>query len=343
VNRIVSSEKDLDLWDHYVTVSGSASCYHLSRWKDVIEESFGHKTFYLISTDQDGNINGILPLVMMRSFLFGNFMVSLPYFNYGGVCADTPEIALGLIGEAAALARREGSSHIELRHTCRLNGLPEKTGKVSMRLELCGNPDELWDRFSSKLRSQIRRPQKEGMVARFGRENELLAFYRVFSTNMRDLGTPVYGISFFRNILKTFPDSSWICTIYNKDGRPVASGFLIGFKKTLEILWASSLRDFNHLSPNMLLYWNILSFACKRNFGVFDFGRSTPGEGTYRFKEQWGAKPVQLYWHYWTRDAGPLPELNPKNPKYSIAIQIWKRLPVALTKIIGPAIVKNLP
>lgn len=343
MNRIVSCDKDLDLWDRYVTASDSASCYHLSRWKNVIEESFGHKTFYLFSTDGDGNINGMLPLVMMRSFLFGNFMVSLPYFNYGGVCADTPEIAMGLIDDAVVLARREGSSHIELRHTCHLNGLPEKKGKVSMRLELCGNPDELWARFPSKLRSQIRRAQKEGMVARFGRENELAAFYRVFSTNMRDLGTPVYGISFFRNILKTFPESSWICTIYDKEDRPVASGFLMEFKGMLEIPWASSLRDFNHLSPNMLLYWSVLSSACRRNISVFDFGRSTPGEGTYRFKEQWGAKPVQLYWHYWMRDGRTLPELNPKNPKYSLAMQIWKRLPVAITKVIGPTIVKNLP
>jgi hypothetical protein len=124
---------------------------------------------------------------------------------------------------------------------------------------------------------------------------------------------------------------------------PVASGFLIGFKETLEIPWASSLREYNAQSPNMLLYWTALRFACERGFKTFDFGRSTPGGGTYRFKEQWGAKPVPLYWYYWMRNGGALPELNPNNPKYRSAIALWKHLPVGLTKVLGPFIVRNLP
>jgi FemAB-related protein (PEP-CTERM system-associated) len=160
---------------------------------------------------------------------------------------------------------------------------------------------------------------------------------------MRDLGTPVYALSFFKNILATFPETTWICTIFSKDGLPIASGFLVGFKDNIEIPWASSLRKYNSLGPNMLLYWSVLKLACKRGYRVFDFGRSTPEEGTYRFKVQWGAKPVPLYWHYWLKNGGSLPEFNPKNPKYQLAIQIWKRLPVPLTRILGPAIVKNLP
>ena len=93
----------------------------------------------------------------------------------------------------------------------------------------------------------------------------------------------------------------------------------------------------------MFLYWSALELTCERGYRLFDFGRSTPGEGTYRFKEQWGAKPVQLYWHYWMKKDGPIPELNPKNPKYRMAIKIWKKLPVGLTRLIGPEIVKNLP
>ncbi len=160
---------------------------------------------------------------------------------------------------------------------------------------------------------------------------------------MRDLGTPVYPKKFFNNILKEFPETTWICTIYTKDEQPVASGVLVGFKEMLEIPWASSLRNYNNYSPNMLLYWGVLKFACEKGYKVFDFGRSTPNEGTYKFKEQWGAKPLQLYWHYWLKNGGHLPELNPKNPKYQIAIKIWQTLPVGLTRLIGPAIVKNIP
>ena len=93
----------------------------------------------------------------------------------------------------------------------------------------------------------------------------------------------------------------------------------------------------------MLLYWTVFKFACDRSFKTFDFGRSTPDEGTYRFKEQWGAKPVPLYWYYWIGKGGELPELNPKNPKYRVAIAMWKKLPVSVTKVVGPSIVRNLP
>jgi len=343
MNISLLKREDFNRWDSYVMKSAASSCYHLACWKDVIEESFGHRTYYLFAEDHD-EVTGILPLVHLRSAIFGNFIVSLPYFNYGGVCADDSFISDQLIEKAIAIARDVNAAHIELRHTEPIiNEMPVKMAKVSMRLSLSDNRDELWKSFSSKLRSQVRKPEKMGMYSKIGKEEELDGFYKVFSTNMRDLGTPVYPKLFFRNIIRTFPDITRICSVYTKDGIPVASGFLVGFKDRLEIPWASSLRSHNHLSPNMLLYWSALQFACEKGYGFFDFGRSTPGEGTYKFKEQWGSKPIQLYWYYWMRNGQPMPELNPKNPKYQLAIKVWRRLPVSLTKVIGPAIVKNLP
>jgi len=337
-------QKDSKLWDKYATESSISNCYHLIGWKNVVERSFGHKTYYLLAEDSKNKIKGILPLVHLKSILFGNFIISLPYFNYGGICADNEEISNQLVKEAEVIAAEKNAEHIELRDTQNnSDGLFVKTTKVSMRLLLPKSSEELWKSFSSKLRSQIKRPEKVGMYVKSGREEELESFYDVFSTNMRDLGTPVYSKEFFKNILEEFPETTRINTVYAKMGNPVASGFLVGFKEILEIPWASSLRSYNQYSPNMLLYWNAFKFACENGYRVFDFGRSTIGEGTYRFKEQWGAKPTQLYWHYWMRNGGPLPELNPKNPKYQLAIKIWQKLPVGLTKIIGPMIVKNLP
>lgn len=334
---------DKKRWDEFVKRVDGTAHYHYSGWKTVIEKSFGHKTYYLLSEDEWNNIDGILPMVHLKSRLFGSFLVSLPYFNYGGICAERAEVGPRLLQEAIHIGERENVEHIELREVRELNGpLSIKRSKVVMNLRLPSRAEDLWGSFSSKLRSQIRRPQKEGLIARIGREDELDGFYEVFSTNMRDLGTPVYSKSFFKNILEEFEASTWICSVY-KEKQPVASGFLVSHKDRVEIPWASSLRDYNFCSPNMLLYWSALNFACDRGYRLFDFGRSTPGEGTYRFKEQWGAKPVPLYWHYWLRKGGALPELNPANPKYRIAINLWKRLPVGLTRLIGPSIVKNLP
>lgn len=330
-------------WDAYVGCS-AAPVYHQSGWRDLIEREFGHRTHYLYATAAAGRWVGVLPLVHIRSRIFGSYLVSLPYFTYGGICAVAPEVESELAAAAAALAQRAGAAHVELRHDRPLGlGWPCKTGKVSMRLELPADPGALWSAFPAKLRSQIRRPLREGMTARSGGVELLDGFYEVFSRNMRDLGTPVYAKSFFDAILRAFPRQARIVSVHERGGRAVAAGFLLGWRGSLEIPWASSLREFNSFGANMLLYWHALEQGCREGFRVFDFGRSTPGEGTFRFKQQWGALPLQLYWHYWLRQGVPMPELNPRNPKYRLAIAVWKRLPVGLTRLVGPGVVRNLP
>jgi FemAB-related protein (PEP-CTERM system-associated) len=334
---------DGERWDAFVKSAPLAHAYHQAAWATVIEQSFGQRPYYLFSENAAGHVDGVLPLVRLRSRLFGDFMVSLPYLNYGGPCAADSDTERRLIDEAIRIARGAQVQHVELRLTVNDGfDLRVKASKVSMRLPLADDSATQWKAFSSKLRNQINRPLKEGMVARIGGREELDAFHEVFSVNMRDVGTPVYGKRFFEQILGAFPDSARICTVFHQQ-QPVASGLVIGFRDTLEIPWASSLRAFNKSSPNMLLYWTVLKYAVDSGYRVFDFGRSSHDSGTYRFKEQWGAKPFPLYWHYWLRDRTDLPELNPANPKYQLAINVWKRLPLGLTRLIGPAIVRNIP
>jgi serine/alanine adding enzyme len=339
----MANSKDSERIESFIINSNISNLYHHFKWGRISEECFGHKYYLLLSEDSRGAIDGMLPLVHFKSWSFGNFMVSMPYFNYGGVCADDNATRERLIEEAVRLAKDLKARHIEFRQECSLhNGFPEKTHKVSMRLRLPDSPEELLKSFPSKLRSQIKVPQKAGMVARFGGLEELEGFYAVFSKNMRHLGTPVYPKSFFCSILKEFRESSWICSIY-AGKTPVASGFLAGFKDRLEIPWASSLRDYNRFSPNMLLYWSCLKFACEKGFATFDFGRSTAGESSYKFKEQWGAKPSPMIWSYWVENEGRIPDLTPRNPKFRFAIEIWKKLPLAITQLLGPRIIRNIP
>lgn len=339
----IADTRDNVIIDDFVKNNHTSNLYHDYRWGEILGKCFGHKYHFLLSENSDGAINGVLPLVHMKSWSFGNFIVSMPFFNYGGVCADADSVRDHLIDEAVRIAKDLKVEHIEFRQENSLqNGFPEKTIKVSMRLDLPRSPDELLKSFPSKLRSQIKVPQKGGMVARFGRLEELESFYEVFSQNMRYLGTPVYPKRFFKDILETFPTSTWICSVHMGD-TPVASGFLVGFKARLEIPWASSIRSYNRFSPNMLLYWSCLKFACEKGFTTFDFGRSTKEESTFKFKEQWGATPHPMVWSYWVRDEGNIPDITPRNRKYQLAIGIWKKLPVPVTQMLGPRIIKNIP
>jgi FemAB-related protein (PEP-CTERM system-associated) len=330
-------------WDEYVNQHPRATGYHLSGWLHLIYRIFGHRGYYLTVKDDDGRIRGVLPLVCFSTPIFGRFLISMPFVNYGGVLASDAAARTALLDRAVNLAKQLSADHIELRHEESFAvGWPERCHKVSMRMELPESFETLWKEFPAKLRSQIRRAEKEGMTFRLGKNDVLDDFYSVFSRNMRDLGTPVYGKSFFREILRVFPESAFIGVVYSKN-LPVAAGFLYGFRHVLEIPWASSDRRYNRLAPNMLLYSSVLKHACEREFSVFDFGRSTRDSGTYRFKEQWGAKPVDLRWHYWLSRNGPLPDMSPTNSKFKWAISVWRPMPLALSRRLGPNIVRYIP
>ncbi len=330
-------------WDQYVLGHALGTGYHLMGWRRVIEEAFGHRTFYLMAKDDRGGVQGVLPLVFLASRLFGRFLVSMSFVNYGGLLADTAEAQGAMLGEAVRLATDLKASHIELRQQASLDlEWPSKQHKVSMRLELPDHFAMLSNRFPSKLRSQIRRAQKEGMSAHTGGREILDDLHRVFSRNMRDLGIPVYGRSFFETMLRVFPKETRIVIVY-LSSKPLAAAFLYGFRTLLEIPWASSDRRYNHLAPNMLLYNVALEYACREGFRVFDFGRSSKDSGTLKFKKQWGGHEKQLYWYYDLPEGEPLPNLNPSSKKFGTVISVWKKIPVTLTNIIGPSIVKNLP
>ena len=331
------------LWDAFVDTRPEASLYHRSPWRKLIQDLFGHDTLYLYATNAAGDWVGILPLVRLRSRLFGDYKVSMPYVNYGGALGLTPEIETALMQEAGQSGQIAGVSHIEFRDTVGRAGVWKiRTDKVVMELNLPASPDELWNGFSPKLRAQIRRPQREQTEVLHGGVELLSQFYEVFARNMRDLGTPVYGQAFFAAIMTAFPAAAHI-VIVRHGQQPVAAAFLLGHRDRMEIPWASSLREYNQLGVNMLLYWEALQRAIAGGYKIFDFGRSSIDSGTYRFKKQWGAQPRQLYWHYWLASGQDLPELTPSSPKYRLAIRAWKRLPLFLANRLGPHIVKNLP
>lgn len=329
-------------WDEYVLKSPGATVYHLIGWKDVIEKSFGHKAYYLLA-EEHGSVSGVLPMVLQNSSIFGRFCTSLPFFNYGGVYADNIEINNLLINEAIGLAKNNLTGYIEFRDiTENITYLPVKKSKVSMVLGLPDAPEELWKNFDAKLRNQIRKGEKSNLLLVKGGKEYLDAFYYVFANNMRDLGTPVYSKDFFKNMLETFPREAQIFCIYLKD-KVVAAAFTIAFRNSIEVPWASWLRKYRAVCPNNFLYWKMIEYACQAGFKNFDFGRSSWDSGTFKFKQQWGAQPKQLYWHYWLAKGDKLPEINPANPKYKLLIACWKRLPLLLANFLGPKIAKYLP
>lgn len=337
----LATAADQTEWDQFVRARqsagsvGRATGYHEWAWRDVFLRAFGHQSRYLMARAA-GAVVGVLPLVDLKSWLFGRSLTSLPFVNYGGVVADNEDAARALVDAA----RSAGSRYVELRHVERqLPELPCREHKVSMWLQL---EPGLWDKLDRKVRNQVRKAEKSNLTVVRGGAELLAPFYSVFARNMRDLGTPVYSKRLFAEVLRVFPDRARIVLVRH-GAEPVAAGFTYRTGSHLEVPWASSVRAYNHLCPNHLLYWHAIQTAFEEGVSTFDFGRSTPNEGTYRFKAQWGAVPVALHWEYALAHGAAVPDQSPKNPKFRLAIAAWKACPLWLANAAGPRIVRWIP
>lgn len=338
---VVEACTDAAAWDAYVNAQPEASGYHLWAWRSIFEGVFGHRALYLAAR-RGGRLVGVLPLVFFESAIFGRFAVSLPFVNYGGVVADDAEAAGSLVARAGQVAREHRASHLELRHDRRrFPHLAPKEHKVAMTLALPSDADTLWAALDRKVRNQVRKAEKSQLAAATAGIEALPDFYAVFARNMRDLGTPVYSPRLFEAVLTTFPDRARLVVV-RLGTTPVAAGLTWRWRDRTEVPWASSLREHNALAPNNLLYWTILKEAIAAGSTTLDFGRSTPNEGTFHFKKQWGAEPRPLCWEY-DVVRGALPDQSPKNPKFRLAIQAWQKLPVRVANVIGPRIVRSIP
>jgi FemAB-related protein (PEP-CTERM system-associated) len=331
-------------WDDYVLARQDGSAYHLADVVRVGTRAFGLKSYFLVARATDGRICGVLPLVEQTSVLFGRFLASVPFFNYGGALAEDAVALAALTSAAEQLARERRVQHVELRHEQPVPALSYATrlDKITMLLELPETVEKLSQKLGSKLRSQIKRAERENPQVQIGGRELLPQFYEVFRGAMHELGTPVYPLRFFEATFQAMPTRCTVVLI-SAAGAVQAASFLVRYRDRVEVPWAASTPLAKPMALNMRLYWEMLKHSVESGARQFDFGRSTRDSGTHRFKAQWGAQPVQLHWYYWLASGGELPRLNQDNPKYALAANVWRKLPRWLVNAAGPHIVKNLP
>lgn len=331
-------------WNTFTEAWGYDGYFRRAEWLQILSQGLRHKPWFLSAKDGH-DLVGVLPLAEVRSPLFGSYLVSLPYLNTSGVLTARADAAEALIDTAVELSTSLNVKHLELRHESPVSHSAFtacRTNKVHMRLALPGSVEELWNGLKSKVRSQVRKPRGDDrLTAIWGRDELLADFYRVFCINMRDLGTPPFSKRLFAAMLEHLPDDTEICCI-RRDGQTIAAGILVHGPGTTTVPSASSLRRFSDTSCNMLMYWHLLTRAVERGQRVFDFGRSSEGSGTYRFKKQWGALPCPSAWQYLER-TGSAADMRPESGKFGLMIKVWQRLPVWLTRAIGPEIVRGIP
>lgn len=337
---------DAQRWDAFVQASAPATFCHWSGWGRVIERVWHHEPHHLLA-ESKGEISGILPLFHVKSRLFGSMLVSSPNAVYGGVVANNEEERQALLAEAKRLAGQLRVDYLELRHTTEV---PSRTDSELQRKDLyftfehaiSTDEDALMKTFPRDIRTMIRKGSKNGLTAQLGREELLDEFYEVYATSLRNLGTPVFPKRLFAEFLREFPKQSDILMI--RQGEKVAGSVLsFYFRDTVMPYYAGAYTDFYRAGINNFMYWELMRSAAARGYSRFDFGRSKISTGAYEFKRGWGMEAKALPYQFYLVRQQEMPNLNPTNPKFELMIKLWKQLPLGVTKMVGPMIVKNLP
>jgi len=341
VNVHVCDTSRCDYWNRFVNDNRHCWLYHRFEWKEVIEHAYGHECHYLF-TQRDNAVTGILPLTLIRSRLFGSSLTSLPFLDFAGLVAVDEQSTQLLLSKALQIAEESNVDYIELRHIEKnTNGYQTDTSKVTLTMELGENEERLWKSLPSERRNRIRKAAKAGLTVDFRELPALPVFYKIWTENMRDLGSPAHSLAFFQKILEVLEPYSKIALV--RFGKTyVGAAICLYYKGLMAVPWVSSLREFFNLYPNNILYWEAMRYALAHGCHNFDFGRSSVDSGTYKFKIRWGATPTPLYWEFKLLKDSERSLPTTYKRRLNFATSLWKRLPVGLTRWLGPKLRKNI-
>jgi FemAB-related protein (PEP-CTERM system-associated) len=331
-------------WDDYVYRHPMGTPFHLIAWKDVVERSFAFKSRYLL-VEQEGAIRGVLPLFRVGNPLQGKSLISTPFAVYGGPLADTPEDAASLRAEACRMGLEQGVQHVEFREPwpTEAPGLRTKDLYVTFEQELPQEIDKLMAGFPRDTRYMIRKAQKNGLRSEMARgQCELDTFYQIYARSFHHLGTPVFSKRLFSVIQAEFGTQCELTTVW-QEKKALASVLSFRFRDSILPYFGGSLFESRQVAANNFMYFEVMKRAMENGVRHFDFGRSKRGSGSYAFKTQWNMRERPLPYQFFLVRRPDVPNFSPANPKFKLSISVWKAMPFAITKLLGPAVVRLFP
>ena len=333
------SNSDIPEWDDFVQKCENSTFYHQIGWKNIIERTYGHKSYYIIGKE-DSKIVGVLPLFLIKSRLFGSKVVSVPFGPYGGPLANDVDIRQLLVNEAIRLCKKYDAKYLELRLISNEDyGLRHGNPCTTSIINLPATSEDLFKSFSRNKRKTIYKSQKRDLEAKWSKE--LSNFYGIYYVNMHNLGSPVHSKKFFESILNEFPDSAKVLTVYYKD-TPVYSAFYQEYRDTIINSWSSAVEDYRAYFPTDFGIWYALKYACNKGLKYYDLGRSQPNSANLEFKRRWGAEIIDLNYRYYFNKVDNT-GLESDSSKRNMFENIWRMIPLPLANKIGPLIRRHFP
>jgi len=330
-----------DQWDRFVTTSPAGTMFHLAGWQTLVERVLGHRSFRLVAR-RGNQITGIFPISWIRSRLFGNCLVSSPLAVYGGICAADSDSYFSLLRAGSDLAKKLGVNYLEMRNRTEpyATALPGRDLYVTFTQDLTPGPEKLLQGLPRDTRYAIRKSLKAGLE--WTEDLTLEEFYELYAQSVHRLGTPVFSKDLFAKLRAIFPRQSRLFGV-RKGKQAIAGVLCLYFQDQVLPYYAGALPEFYKESPNNFMYWSLIAQSCGEGLRYFDFGRSKKGTGSYSFKSAWSMQVSELPYRYHLVRAKEVPHMSPVDGKFQKAVALWKRMPYACTKIIGPRLIRCIP
>ena len=327
-------------WDGYVTEHPAATMFHRAGWRRVIARTYGHRTHYLLAR-RGGSLCGVLPLVEVRSPLFGHSMVSVGFFVYGGIVANDGEAEVALAGAALELGRSCGVGYVELRSLTPLlsDWITKDDLYATFRQPLEVAEAAALARIPRKKRADVRKSLNSGLVVDVTTDTN--RFYDIYAQSVHNLGTPVFPRRLIHTIRAEFGP---VCelSLVRKDNEPLAALLSFYFRDEVLPYFGGALPAARPLHAYDLLYWSLMRRAVGQGASTMDFGRSKRGTGAFAYKTYWGFEPTPLAYQFKLMKSARLPEVNPLNPKYRQMVAMWRRLPLGVANRLGPMLARQI-
>ena len=336
--------QDEEKWDGFIEAVEQGTVCHRSVWEKISKKTYGYKSCYMLALE-DEKIVGVLPLFHLKSMFIGNALLSTPFAAYGGIVATNKEAENQLVAAAKNYAKERRATYVELRQFNAIDNADlqiRDTLYVTFFRELV--PEDTEQNFKNlprEARRMVRRGCEKGLEAKLATD-AVDEFYEIYAASVRNLGTPVFPKDLFKNCLEEMRENADLLMVYCQN-KPIAGVLSFYYKKTVLPYYGGSLPEANYLGPNNYMYWKLMEHAAKRGCTCFDFGRSKNKTGAFNFKRHMGFEPTPLPYQYLMMNGRDLPNINPTNPKFKLAINMWRKLPLGVTKAIGPRIVKEFP
>jgi len=327
-------------WDEFVMACPEATFFHRAGWQKIVQDVFHHDTYFLY-VESAGEIQGVLPLAHVKSWLFGSSLVGLPFAVYGGVAAVSAQATQALELEAQRIATSLAVAHLEWRNVKQRHlDWPKQDLYVTFRKAIMPEEDGNMQAIPRKQRAMVRKGIRNGLLSEI--DSDVDRFFELYADNVQRHGTPAMPKRYFKALLVEFGADCEVLTVTAQNGRPLSSVLSFYFRDEVLPYYAGDDEAARHLAANDFKYWELMRRSCERGLRMFDYGRSKQGTGSYAFKKNWGFEPTPLHYEYCLYKRAAIPQNNPSNARYRLLIEAWRRMPRGLAKWLGPLVVRSL-